>query len=72
MLPAPIRIETVEPGADAAHSLRAMLAHDRKFRVATDPDEVITVRESGVPQDVLGIRLKRVTAVHDMWYLPGG
>ena len=60
MLPAPIRIEAVGPGPDAEHSLRAMLAHDKKFRVATDPDGVITVCESGVPQDVLGIRLKRV------------
>jgi hypothetical protein len=60
MLPAPIRIEAVVPDADVVRQLRAMLAHDKKFRVATDPDEVITVCESGVPQDVLGIGLKRV------------
>lgn len=60
MLPAPIGIEAVEPDGNVVRSLRAMLAHDKKFRVATDPDEVITICESGVPQDVLGIRLKRV------------
>jgi hypothetical protein len=60
MLPPPIRIQKKTPGADTEKTLRAMLANDKRFQIKTDPDGVIRVSESGMPNDVLNIRVIHV------------
>jgi hypothetical protein len=60
MLPPPIHIQKKTPEADAEKTLRSMLANDKRFQVKTDPDGVVRVFESGMPNDVLNIRVKRV------------
>jgi hypothetical protein len=60
MLPEPIRVERTLPEADAEKTLRSMLANDKRFQVKTDSDGAVRVFESGMPDDVLNIRVKRV------------
>ena len=68
MLPPPIHIKKKAPEADAEKTFKLMLANDKRFQVKTDPDGVVRIFESGMPNDVLNIRVKRVKLSEEQRY----
>ena len=68
MLPPPIHIQKKASEADAEKTLRSMLANDKRFQVKTDSDGVVRVFESGMPNDVFNIRVKRVELSEEQRY----
>jgi hypothetical protein len=56
---------------DAVLRLRHALADDPRFTVHSDEDGVIRIVESGVPQDVLAVRIRQLILTQMQQYNPG-